>query len=57
MRATKSFVRVLKIVDNDTHPSMGYLFEGIHKAKDDLVSIFKRNKRRLGPFIMIVSYY
>jgi len=39
-------IRLLHIVDSDEKPALGYVYEGIHRARKPIKEIF-RNKKRL----------
>ncbi|XP_022883882.1 uncharacterized protein LOC111400724 [Olea europaea var. sylvestris] len=49
------FVRVLRIVDSDEKPSMGYLYEAIHVAKSEMERRFQRRKNRIAPYLQIIQ--
>ncbi len=37
VQITESLVRVLRMVNSDDRPSMGYLYEAIHKTREEIV--------------------
>jgi hypothetical protein len=52
---TEPLVRVLRIVDSDERPAMGYLFGAIHAAKEEIVRRFQRKKKMAQPFLEIID--
>ena len=54
VRMTKPLVRVLRIVDSDDRPIMGYLYEAIHSAKEEML-IFQKKRTKVQPFIDIIN--
>jgi hypothetical protein len=43
------------MVDGDDRPSMGYLYDAIHHAKEEMMRRFQKRKARVKPFIDIIS--
>jgi len=43
------------MVDSDDRPSMGYLYDAIHHAKEEMMRIFQKRNARVKPFIDIIS--
>jgi len=41
---SEPLVRVLWMVDGDDRPSMGYLYDAFHHAKEEMMRDFKREK-------------
>ncbi|XP_052303624.1 uncharacterized protein LOC18105520 [Populus trichocarpa] len=56
VRMSESLVRVLRLVDGDDRPSMGYLYDAIHHAKEEMMRRFQKRKPRVKPFIDIINY-
>jgi hypothetical protein len=54
VRMTKPLVRVLRIVDSDDRPIMGYLYEAIHSAKEEMLR-FQKKRTKVQPFIDIIN--
>ncbi|KAF2300394.1 hypothetical protein GH714_012867 [Hevea brasiliensis] len=54
MQITKPF-SVLRMVDSDDRTSMGYLYEAIHKAREEKVWGFQKRKKRIAPYIQIIK--
>ncbi|XP_052305043.1 uncharacterized protein LOC112325050 [Populus trichocarpa] len=50
-------IRVLRMVDGDgdDRPSMGYLYDVIHHAKEEMMRRFQKRKARVKPFIDIIN--
>jgi len=48
---SEPLVRVLRIVDSDERPAMGYLFGGFHAAKEEIEKRFQRKKEFVKPFL------
>ena len=46
IRMTEPLVRVLRIVDSDDRPTMRYLYEAIHSAKEEMLRRFQRKELR-----------
>jgi len=44
VRMSEPLVRVLWMVDGDDRPSMGYLYDAFHHAKEEMMRDFKREK-------------
>ncbi|XP_022865630.1 uncharacterized protein LOC111385473 [Olea europaea var. sylvestris] len=55
VQLTEPLVRVLRIVDSDEKPSMGYLYEAIHVAKSEMERRFQRMKNRVAPYLQIIQ--
>ncbi|GAU16471.1 hypothetical protein TSUD_167030 [Trifolium subterraneum] len=48
-------VRVLRIVDSEDKPAMGYLYRAIYKAREEIEKRFKRNKLKVEPYLKILD--
>ncbi|XP_028081336.1 uncharacterized protein LOC114282793 [Camellia sinensis] len=46
---------LLRIVDGDEKPSMGYVYEGMYREIKGIKDIFKRNKRLYRPYTTIIK--
>ena len=46
---------MLRIVDNDERPAMGYLFAAFHAARDEIVKRFQRKKELAKPFLEYID--
>lgn len=54
-KITEPLVHVLRIVDSDERPAMGYLFGAIHAAKEEISKRFLRKKKVAQPFLDIIN--
>jgi len=52
---SQPLVRVLRIVDSDERPAMGYLFAGFHAARDEIMKRFQRKKELVRPFLEYID--
>ena len=50
-----SVVHLLHIVDCDERPSMGYVYEGMYRARLGIKKSFNYNKRLYKPYIEIIK--
>ncbi|GMY38460.1 hAT dimerization domain-containing protein [Fagus crenata] len=48
-------IRLLRIVDSDEHPAMGYVYDGIYRAIDGIKKLFKDKKKFWEPYINIIK--
>ncbi|XP_026444083.1 uncharacterized protein LOC113344294 [Papaver somniferum] len=48
-------VRVLRLVDSEDRPAMGYLYDRIIKAKNAVMKMFHRNRREYEPYKDIIN--
>ncbi|XP_038713464.1 uncharacterized protein LOC120007338 [Tripterygium wilfordii] len=55
VQLTEPLMCVLRLVDGDDRPAMGYLYKSIHVAKDEMIRRFQRKKRRVQPLLSIVD--
>eukprot|EP00258_Populus_trichocarpa_P021175 XP_024437194.1 uncharacterized protein LOC112323393 [Populus trichocarpa] len=55
VRMSEPLVRVLRLVDGDDRPSMGYLYDAIHHAKKQMMRRFQKRNPRVKPFIDIIN--
>ncbi|XP_052304289.1 uncharacterized protein LOC18107321 [Populus trichocarpa] len=55
VRMSEPLIRVLRMVDGDDRPSMGYLYDAIHHAKEEMMRRFQKRKARVKPFIDIIN--
>jgi len=44
VKLTEPLVRVLRIVDSENKSTMGFLYQAIYKAREEMVRRFQRNK-------------
>ena len=52
---SEPIVRVLRIVDSDERPAMGYLFAAFHASRDEIVKRFQRKKKFVRPFLEYID--
>ena len=52
---SEPLVRVLLMIDGDDRSSMGYLYDAIHHAKEEMMRKFQKRKARVKPFIDIIN--
>jgi len=52
---SKPIVRVLRIVDSDERPAMGYLFGAFHASREEIVKRFQRKKELVKPFLKYID--
>ncbi|KAL2951693.1 hypothetical protein AAZX31_19G067500 [Glycine max] len=55
VKLTKPLVRVLHIVDSEDKPAMGFLYQAMHKAREEMVRRFQRNKRKVEPYLEVLD--
>ncbi|XP_024467393.1 uncharacterized protein LOC112329121 [Populus trichocarpa] len=53
VRMSEPLIRVLQMVNGDDRPSMGYLYDVIHHAKEEMMRRFQKRKARVKPFITL----
>ncbi|KAJ1272699.1 hypothetical protein BS78_06G222800 [Paspalum vaginatum] len=52
---SEPIVRVLRIVDSDERPAMGYLFAAFHASREEIVKRFQRKKEFVKPFLSYID--
>ncbi|KAL8541031.1 hypothetical protein ACS0TY_002355 [Phlomoides rotata] len=53
--AVAPLIRVLRIMDTDRRPSIGYVYDGIYRAKKAIKDMFRHKKRLYKPFTNIIK--
>uniref|UniRef100_A0A7N2R4S6 BED-type domain-containing protein n=1 Tax=Quercus lobata TaxID=97700 RepID=A0A7N2R4S6_QUELO len=48
-------IRLLRIVDSDEKPAMGYVYDGMYRVIDGIKKIFKDKKRLWEPYVNIIK--
>ena len=48
-------VKVLRLVDGDAKPAMGYIYEAMDRAKEQIRKIFNDVQRRYGSILRIIE--
>ena len=51
VKLTEPLVRALLIADSEDKPAMGFLYQAMYKAREEMVRSFKRNKRKVEHYI------
>ncbi|XLV02478.1 hypothetical protein S245_016815, partial [Arachis hypogaea] len=52
---TSPLVHVLRIVDSEDRPAMGYLYQAIYKAREEMVRRFQKRKKVVDPYLKILD--
>ncbi|KAL4287829.1 hypothetical protein AHAS_Ahas19G0225300 [Arachis hypogaea] len=52
---TSPLVHVLRIVDSEDRPAMGYLYQAIYKAREEMVMRFQKRKKVVDPYLKILD--
>ncbi|CAH1414556.1 unnamed protein product [Lactuca virosa] len=55
LRAVKPLMKVLRLVDSDSKPAMGFIYQAIVNAKKEIKANFKDIQTRYGPFYDIID--
>ncbi|GKU94540.1 hypothetical protein SLEP1_g8019 [Rubroshorea leprosula] len=55
VKISEPLVRVLRLVDNEEKPSMGYLYEAIDKAKETIKKNFNNRLSHYMPYINVID--
>ncbi|XP_026432355.1 uncharacterized protein LOC113329733 [Papaver somniferum] len=55
VKISEPFVRVLRMVDSEDTPAMGFLHDSIIKVKDAVSNVFNRRKRDYEPYMKIIN--
>ncbi|XP_058779667.1 uncharacterized protein LOC131653516 [Vicia villosa] len=55
VKITEPLVRVLHIVDSEDKPAMGYLYQAMYKAREEIEKRFRRNKLKVEPYLKILD--
>ena len=55
VKITKPLVRVLRILDGDDRLAMGFIYEAINKAREEMHKRFQRKKIRVESYLKIVD--
>jgi hypothetical protein len=55
VKITEPLVRVLRLVDSEDKPAMGYLYRAMYKAREEIEKRFKRNKVKVEPYLKILD--
>ncbi|XP_031374203.1 uncharacterized protein LOC116188886 [Punica granatum] len=55
VQISEPLVRVLRIVDSDERPTMGFLLEAMYKAREEMLKRFNKRKKKIEPYINILD--
>lgn len=55
LKVTGPLVRVLRLVDGEKRPAMGYIYEAMDRAKETIASSFKENEERYKEIFEIID--
>ncbi|XP_058763588.1 uncharacterized protein LOC131637040 [Vicia villosa] len=55
VKITEPLVRVLRIVDSEDKPAMGYLYRAMYKAREEIEKRFRRNRLKVEPYLKILD--
>ena len=55
MKVSEPLVRVLRLVDGDEKPAMGYLYEAMDKAKEEIKRRLKNKVSLYGHYIRVID--
>ncbi|KAL1291420.1 hypothetical protein AAHE18_20G199500 [Arachis hypogaea] len=55
IKLTKPLVHVLRIVDSEDRAAMGFLYQTMYKAREDMVKRFQKRKRVVEPYLKILD--
>ncbi|KAF7831981.1 uncharacterized protein G2W53_014314 [Senna tora] len=52
---TEPQIRVLRILDSEEKPAMGFLYAAFHKAREEMIKRFQRRKKVIEPYLNIID--
>ncbi|XLR10281.1 hypothetical protein S83_038219, partial [Arachis hypogaea] len=55
VKLIEPLVRVLRIVDSEDRAAMGFLYQAIYKAREEMVKRFQKRKRVVDPYLKILD--
>ncbi|KAJ1376025.1 Ribonuclease H-like superfamily [Sesbania bispinosa] len=55
LKAMRPLVRVLRLVDNEKNPAMGYIYEAMDKAKEAIQKSFNENEDKYKEIFVIID--
>ncbi|XP_012853841.1 PREDICTED: uncharacterized protein LOC105973363 [Erythranthe guttata] len=55
VRVMTPLIRLLRLCDTDEKPSMGYIYEGMFRARKGIMNIFKNKKKLYKPYVDIID--
>ncbi|KAG5060098.1 hypothetical protein GLYMA_01G096900v4 [Glycine max] len=57
LKLTEPLVLVLRLVDSEDKLTMGFLYHAMHKAREEMVRRFQRNKKKVEPYLTILDRF
>lgn len=54
-KVVSPLMRLLRIVDSDEKPAIGYVYDGMYRAKNSIKKLFKNKKRLYKPYTRIIK--
>jgi hypothetical protein len=55
VKLKEPLVGVLRLVDSEDKPNMGFLYINMYKAREEMVKRFQRNKTKVEPYLKIIN--
>ncbi|XP_019432948.1 PREDICTED: uncharacterized protein LOC109339874 [Lupinus angustifolius] len=55
VKLTEPLVCLLRLVDSEDKPAMGFLYQAFYKAREEMVKRFQRNKKKVEPYLNIID--
>ncbi|XP_031396733.1 uncharacterized protein LOC116207778 [Punica granatum] len=55
VQISEPLIRVLRIVDSDEMPAMGFLLEAMYKAREEMLKRFNKRKKKIESYINILD--
>ncbi|PKI44254.1 hypothetical protein CRG98_035328 [Punica granatum] len=55
VQISEPLIRVLRIVDRDERPAMGFLLEAMYKAREEMLKRFNKRKKKIESYINILD--
>ncbi|XP_057425784.1 uncharacterized protein LOC130719161 [Lotus japonicus] len=55
VKLTKPLVRLLRLVDSEDKPTMGFLYQSFYKNREEMAKRFQRNKKKVEPYLKTID--
>ncbi|XP_057418594.1 uncharacterized protein LOC130712797 [Lotus japonicus] len=55
VKLTEPLVKLLRLVDSEDKPAMGFLYQAFYKTREEMVKRFQRNKKKVEPYLKIID--
>ena len=55
VKVTEPLIRLLRMVDSEDKPAMGFLYAAFHKAREEMIKRFQRRKQVIEPYLAIID--